>query len=91
MKTIEDLYYGNRIPSETHMVHQKQWKKFFRQCTEIEKKLWETMSPKQKKQYEACCERCARAHDIELLDSFTKGFRLGMRLMMEGLLPLKKK
>lgn len=90
MKTIEDLYYGNKIPSETHIVHRKQWRRLFRQSAAIEKRLWHTMTSEQKKQYEACCERCNRAHDLELLDSFTKGFRLGMRLMLESLLPLKK-
>ena len=61
-----------------------------RQSAEMEKKLWHTMTPEQKKQYEVCCERCTRAHDIELLDSFTKGFCLGMRLMLEGVSLFRK-
>ena len=90
MKTIEDLYYGNHIPSETHIIRRKQWRRLFHQSVEIEKQLVRTMTSEQKKQYEACCERCTRAHDLELLDSFTKGFRLGMRLILEGLFLLRK-
>ncbi|MBO4931446.1 MAG: hypothetical protein J6N32_08925 [Clostridia bacterium] len=90
MKTIEDLYYGNKIPSETHIVRRKQWKRLFRQSAVLERELWHTMTREQKKQYEACCEKCTEAHDLELLDSFTKGFCLGMRLTLEGVFSFKK-
>ena len=56
----------------------------------LERELWHTMTREQKKQYEACCEKCMEAHDLELLDSFAKGFCLGMRLTLEGVFSFRK-
>ncbi len=85
MKLIEQLFYGELIPFEHSPLYPEQWRELIRQVTADEEALLDGMTDEQRQKYQAYYDSASRHHTEETRDSFTIGFRLGARLMLEVL------
>lgn len=83
MKLIEQLYYGELIPFEHPPLHPDKWQELIHQVTADEDALLAGMTDEQRQKYQAYYDSASRHHAEETLDSFTLGFRIGARLMLE--------
>ena len=83
MKLIEKLYYGELIPFEHSPPYPEQWKDLIRQVSADEDALLDGMTDEQRRKYQAYYNSASRHHAEETRDSFTLGFRIGARLMLE--------
>ena len=81
MTTLEDLYYGNIHPSERDMNKSGREAALLRLAVKNENDLLATLTEQQKESY----QKCKDAESASELRSFIEGFRLGMKLTVEGL------
>lgn len=85
MMTLEDLYYGNIHPSEREMNKSGREAALLRLAVKNENDLLETLTEQQKAIYQKCKDAESEMHCASELRSFVEGFRLGMKLTVEGL------
>lgn len=85
MTTLEDLYYGNIHPSERDMNKSGREAALLRLAVKNENDLLETLTQQQKEIYQKCKDAESEMHCASELRSFIEGFRLGMKLTVEGL------
>ncbi len=85
MNLIEQLYYGELIPAAHPPLKLEKWRELIRQVTADEDALLDGMTDEQRQKYQAYYDSASRHHAEEALDSFTLGFRIGARLMLEVL------
>lgn len=85
MTTLEDLYYGNIHPSERDMNKSGREAALLRLAVKNENNLLETLTEQQKVIYQKCKDAESEMHCASELRSFIEGFRLGMKLTVEGL------
>ena len=85
MTLIEQLYYGELIPAAHPPLNPDKWRDLIRQVTAAEDALLDGMTDEQRQKYQAYYDSASRHHAEETLDSFTLGFRIGARLMLEVL------
>ena len=85
MTTLEDLYYGNIHPSEGDMNRSGREAALLRLAVKNENDLLATLAQQQKESYQKCKDAESEMHCVSELRSFIEGFRLGMKLTVEGL------
>ena len=85
MTTLEDLYYGNIHPSERDMNKSGREAALLRLAVKNENNLLATLTEQQKAIYQKCKDSESEMHCVSELRSFIEGFRLGMKLTVEGL------
>ena len=85
MTTLEDLYYGNIHPSERDMNKSGREAALLRLTVKSENDLLETLTQQQKAIYQKCKDTESEMHCAFELRAFIEGFRLGMKLTVEGL------
>jgi len=85
MSLIEKLFYGELIPFEIPPLNPEKWKELVKQVSLDEDVLLDAMTDEQRQKYQTYYTSASRHHAEETLDSFTLGFRIGARLMLEVL------
>ncbi len=85
MSLIEKLFYGELIPFEIPPLNPDKWHELVKQVSLDEDALLDGMTDEQRQKYQAYYDSASRHHAEETLDSFTLGFRIGARLMLEVL------
>ena len=85
MSLIEKLFYGELIPFEIPPLNPEKWQELVKQVSCDEDVLLDAMTDEQRQKYQTYYTSASRHHAEETLDSFTLGFRIGARLMLEVL------
>ncbi len=85
MTTLEDLYYGNIHPSERDIKKSSRESALLRLLLKNENDLIATLTEQQKEIFQKCKDAESEMYSVVQIQSFTEGFRLGMRLTVEGL------
>lgn len=85
MKALEDIFFGNNIPFESPALDPNEYQRLSAEILKVELPLFKSMSKEQKELYNQYVDRCADLTDMEERDAFVRGFRLGVRLLLESL------
>lgn len=85
MTTLEDLYYGNIHPYERDMKKTGRESTLLRLVVKNENDLLATLTEQQKEIFQKCKDAESEMHCSFELRSFIEGFRLGMKLTVEGM------
>ena len=83
MKIIEDLYYGRISPYEMSISVAPEYQKLKALADRKEDSLRELLSDEQKELLDKFIETVTDISSISKRDMFIKGFRLGVKLMMD--------
>ena len=84
MTVFEDLWYGNINPHETILKGNKQFKNLLSLMGRNRDKLNDTLTDQQKELLEKYDGVINEMHSLAEVESFTCGFSLGIRLMVES-------
>lgn len=85
MMTLEDLYYGNIHPYERDMKKTDRESAPLRLVVKNENDLLAMLTEQQKEIFQKCKDAESEMHCSFELRSFIEGFRLGMKLTVEGI------
>lgn len=85
MTTLEDLYYGNIHPYERDIKKTSRESALLRLVVKNENDLLATLTEQQKEIFQKCKDAEGEMHCAFELRSFIEGFRLGMKLAVEGM------
>lgn len=85
MTTIENLYFGNINPSEVNFNDDSEIADLTRIAIKNENRLLNMLSKHQREQFEKFKESDCEMHSKCEMKFFIEGFKLGMRLSVEGL------
>ncbi len=85
MTTIENLYFGNINPSEVNVNDDSKIADLTRIAIKNENRLLNMLSKHQREQFEKFKESDCEMHSECEMKFFIEGFKLGMRLAVEGL------
>lgn len=85
MTTLEDLYYGNIHPYERDIKKTGRESTLPRLVVKNENDLLATLTEQQKEIFQKCKDAESEMHCSFELRSFIEGFRLGMKLTVEGM------
>lgn len=85
MTTIENLYFGNINPSEVNFNDDSKITELIRIAIKNENRLLNMLSKHQREQFEKFKESDCEKHSECEMKFFIEGFKLGMRLAVEGL------
>ena len=86
MTVLEDLWYGNIDPHETILKGNKQFKNLLSLMGRNRDKLNDTLTDQQKELLAKYDDVINEMLSLAEVESFTCGFSLGIRLMMESIL-----
>ncbi len=87
--TIENLYYGNINPSERSVRSGSEYGRLLGVLTQSEDTLAATLTPAQKAIFDKFVGSSSDLNSMNEVTAFTLGFRLGLQLTAEALLPIK--
>ena len=85
MTTLEDLYYGNISPCERDIKRGSRMDKLVKLICKNEESLMSTLTEQQKETFEMFKDCQSEICDITARQSFTDGFILATRIMVEVL------
>ena len=85
MTILENLWYGNIAPYVRAVKHGSEYEKLVEAGSGYEDILLSELSPDGKKAYDEFWKIEDSRVDISECDAFIKGFRLGMKIMLEVL------
>ena len=85
MKTIEDLFFGNNIPFELPALDPDERRHLAELLNGVEDPFLKELTKEQRKTYSDCMEARLDIEIAEMRDAFVRGFRMGVRLMVETL------
>ena len=85
MTTIENLYFGNINPSEVNVNDYSKIADLTRIAIKNENRLLNMLSKHQREQFEKFKESDCEKHSECEMKFFIEGFKLGMRVAVEGL------
>ena len=85
MTTLEDLYYGNIHPYERAIKKTGRESALLCLVVKNENDLLATLTEQQKEIFQKCKDAESEMHCAFELRSFIEGFRLGMKLTVEGI------
>ena len=83
MTTLEDLYYGNTIPHEHSFKRGSAYSEVLGYVVRNEDDLKATLTEQQKEIFEKLKDRESELHGMNELESFSCGFKLATRIMIE--------
>ena len=90
MTVLENLWYGNVNPHEAILTDSKRYKHLLSLMSRNRDELAETLTDKQLETLEKYDEAMNEMHSPAEIEAFSYGFRLGVRLMIEAVVPLTK-
>ena len=90
MTLLEDLWYGNLNPHEAILTENRQYKHLLSLMARNRDELSETLTDKQPEMLEKYDEAISEMHSVAEVEAFSCGFQLGVRLMIEAVVPLAK-
>ncbi|MBE6961796.1 MAG: hypothetical protein E7445_05005 [Ruminococcaceae bacterium] len=85
MYALEDLWQGKITPSERGYRRGSQYEELMREAIETCDIFYKELSSVGKKAYDAHCTVENKLNDLAEFDSFSRGFRLGMRLLLDAI------
>ena len=85
MTVLEDLWYGNINPHEAILKDNKQFKSLLSLMDRNREKLTGSFTDQQKELLEKYDDVINEMHSLAEVESFTCGFSLGIRLMIESI------
>ena len=85
MTTIENLYFGNINPSEVNVNDDSKIAHLTRISIKNENRLLNMLTKHQREQFEKFKESDCEKHSECEMKFFIEGFKLGMRVAVEGL------
>ncbi len=85
MKTLEDLFFGNDIPFAAPALNPDEYHRLITDILEMETPLLASMTPEQRSLYERYHSSRSALTISEQRDAFVRGFRLGVRVLLESL------
>ena len=85
MTLLEDLWYGNINPHETFLNDNPHFKHLLSLMGKNRDKLSDTLTEQQKEILAKYDDTINEMHSLAEVESFTCGFSLGIRLMMESI------
>lgn len=83
-RTLENLWYGNITPQEKKIHRGTAYDDAVSAMCKNGDKLETLLEGKEKETFEKFCDAQDEVHDLENLEYFIEGFRLGARLIMES-------
>ena len=86
MDILKELYFGNIQPSERSIKEGSRYQELEMETRALETAFRSELSPEGKKVYDAFIQKQGEMIEISECDAFIKGFRLGMELLLAGLL-----
>ena len=90
MTPLEDLWYGNVNPHEAILTENRRYKHLLSLMGRNRDEFSETLTNKQLETLEKYDEAMNEMHSPAEVEAFSYGFRLGVRLMIEAVVPLTK-
>ena len=84
MRILEEFYYGNIDPHERHFKKDDAFLELLRLASKNEQALTATLTEQQKETFEKCMMVHAEMCDFTERESFIRGFKLGLRFMVEA-------
>ena len=81
--TLIELYHGNIIPAEREFIRNGEYHKAVKQLTNNEEKLNKLLDDESKKYFNEFCRAQSKILCEETLSSFTCGFRLGAKIIID--------
>ena len=84
MTLLENLWYGNVDPHEAILTDSKRYKHLLFLMGRNRDELNETLTEKQSETLEKYDEAVNEMHSLAEVEAFSYGFRLGVRIMIEG-------
>ena len=90
MTLLEDLWYGNVNPHETILTENRRYKHLLSLMGRKRDELAETLTDRQLETLENYDEAMNEMHSFAEVEAFSYGFRLGVKLMIEAVMPLTK-
>lgn len=90
MTLLEDLWYGNVNPHEAILNENRRYKHLLSLMGRNRNELSETLTDKRQKTLEKYDEAMNEMHSLAEVEAFSYGFRHGVRLMIEAVVPLAK-
>ena len=85
MYALEDLWRGKITPSERGYRNGSQYAELMKQANEASDIFYKELSPVGKRAYDALCTAENKMADLAEFDSFSRGFRLGMGLLLDAI------
>ena len=85
--TIEDLYFGNIMPSERDVYRNVDYKKAAKEAEAVRSEFEKQLTDAQKVLFNSYVDKSNFASVYSEFDSFLSGFRIASRLMAEALVP----
>jgi len=86
-KTIENLYFGNIMPSERDVYQNADYKKAIKEAEAVRSEFEKQLTDAQKVLFNSYVDKTNFASVYSEFDSFLYGFRLASNLMVEALAP----
>ena len=85
MSILEDLWFDNLVVQDAEIRKGTEQEKALAASVRCEDAFRETLTEKQKEQFELCGERRNELLTVFEKEAFIRGFRLGARMAAEGL------
>lgn len=85
MSLLEDLYRGKIVPSEKSIKNGSEYQKLNEQLAEYLSEFSPLLDDKQRELFRKIYECNFELNDIEDVESFIRGFRIGIQLMLEAM------
>ena len=83
MTTLENLYYGNIVPSDKDIRHGSEYSKLLNLSVRNEEKLMPTLSKEQKVIFEKYKDCVIEMNSISEKEAFVEGIKLGIKIISE--------
>ncbi|MBP3390057.1 MAG: hypothetical protein J6L58_00005 [Clostridia bacterium] len=83
MSMLEEIYYGNIVPSEKFVKNGSEHHMLTLKLLELEDKLYRTLNGEEKTFYEQIIEIRCKQEDIVGMELFIDGFEMGSKIMLE--------
>ena len=83
MSMLEEIYYGNVVPSEKFVKKGSEHHKLTLKLVELEDELYKMLNREEKTVYEQITEMRCKQEDIVGMELFIDGFEMGSRIMLE--------
>ena len=85
--TIEDLYFGNIMPSERDVYQNADYKKAIKEAEAVRSEFEKQLTDAQKVLFNSYVDKTNFASVYSEFSAFLEGFRIASRLMAEALVP----
>lgn len=84
-KTIENLYYGNSVPSDRPIDNDGEYKRLLHESAQAAEKLMEGLTDQQKELFNDYVTKNGIADYERECSTFVEGFKIGIRLLIESI------